>query len=858
MRALLAFKAANLDPFDLLSSWRIPCNITLASKAEGFPESAGFTLPGTQAPAQMAAAVVDSSVLDATAEGKAQGTGTGSGKALSEDCRTLARVVCRRWFGVKCNTQGRVKELNLNTKNSAQAAMMSFFGTRRTLWGDFSLGQSLPPEIEGLEQLTLLDLSYNLDSSSNLGGLVGPIPRELSRLTRLEVLNLGNNQLWGPVPSFLSALTRLTSLSLNLNNFTGSLPPSLSALQRLKFLQLSGLRGISGSAPSALGRLASLEYVSLTSSPLQGSIPDSFSALTNLTYWDMAAVGFSGSLPSWISRLSGLGYLGTQRNNFSGSIPPELGRLSGLFSIDLSYNKLSGSIPETLIDGLCNASRSKPETNLLLAELNYLTLSNNSLSGDLPMALSRCTALQILQLSRNRFTGEFPPLEFFTSMPSLQELYLAYNKIRGTVPIDLFSKSEYLTSAVLSNNRLEGPMPLLACNKGGPGPLIDMSNNNFTGRLEDVLGSPGLAKCLVNDATRGRISKQWELHLAGNSLTGPIPPEAFTMTITALHLENNRLSGPLPQRFNCSKVLLDFSAAQNELSGTIPAALGTCTGLQNLDLSGNRLKGGIPKDLRRTGRNLQTLMLGGNLLEGSIPAVLDALQQLSALNLSANRLSSTLPSSITQLPLLALLDMSNNNLTGPLLPQIGGLSLLTALSFKGNQLSGSVPISLAPPNMPLLRLLDLSSNKLSGAIPYGFASVSPQHLALNLSYNNLSGPIPGAPTSEFARTMPSSSVANNSLCGGFDYPPCPVPTTAGSSLSTGAIVGIAVAGVFGLLLAVLGTLWFVRKRSEWAGGTMIVFEHLDFRLTIQSILDATENFSDKSKLGRGGFGSVYK
>lgn len=50
----------------------------------------------------------------------------------------------------------------------------------------------------------------------------------------------------------------------------------------------------------------------------------------------------------------------------------------------------------------------------------------------------------------------------------------------------------------------------------------------------------------------------------------------------------------------------------------------------------------------------------------------------------------------------------------------------------------------------------------------------------------------------------------------------------------------------------------LRQRDEWAGGTMMVFEKLDFNLTINHILEATENFSDSYKLGRGGFGTVYR
>mmetsp|Transcript_25193 Transcript_25193/g.58573 ORF Transcript_25193/g.58573 Transcript_25193/m.58573 type:complete len:174 (-) Transcript_25193:125-646(-) len=58
-------------------------------------------------------------------------------------------------------------------------------------------------------------------------GLVGTIPSELSDLSSLEQLWLGDNHLTGMIPSELSQLTRLDILQLQGNAFSGNMPTEI-------------------------------------------------------------------------------------------------------------------------------------------------------------------------------------------------------------------------------------------------------------------------------------------------------------------------------------------------------------------------------------------------------------------------------------------------------------------------------------------------------------------------------------------------------------------------------------------------------------------------------------------------------
>ena len=128
-------------------------------------------------------------------------------------------------------------------------------------------------------------------------------------------------------------------------------------------------------------------------------------------------------------------------NDLSGSIPLKLGKLADLQTLDLGLNNLSGQIPKQI-------------GNLL--KLSSLNLSGNRFMDSIPDEIGKMHSLGRLDLSQNMLTGEIPPL--LGELRYLETLNLSHNQLSGTIP-HTFDDLISLTSADISYNQLEGPLP---------------------------------------------------------------------------------------------------------------------------------------------------------------------------------------------------------------------------------------------------------------------------------------------------------------------------------------------------------------------------------------------------------------
>ena len=262
---------------------------------------------------------------------------------------------------------------------------------------------------------------------------------------------------------------------------------------------------------------------------------------------------------------------------------------------------------------------------------------------------------------------------------------------------------------------------------------------------------------------------------------------------------------------------------------------------------------------------LNSLDLSSNSLNGSALSTVSNLKSLLELRLQENKFSGGLPDSLSDLDMLIVLQLGGNILGGSIPSALGRLLNLGALNLSGNSLVGDIPPQLG--NLVALESLDLSFNNLTG----GLATFGSLHIlhALNVSYNEFSGPLPDN-LLVFLNSTPSSFNGNPGLC---------ISCSNNNSYCKGTNVlkpcggskKREVHGRFRLALIILGSLFVGallvlvlacillnsrdwRKKSEESVSTM--FEGSSSKLN--EVIEATENFDDKYIIGTGAHGTVYK
>ncbi|GKB54584.1 MDIS1-interacting receptor like kinase 2-like protein [Tanacetum coccineum] len=109
--------------------------------------------------------------------------------------------------------------------------------------------------------------------------------------------------------------------------------------------------------------------------------------------------------------------LSLSNNRLSGLIPLDLGLLCELSSLDLSMNKFNGSIPSLIGD---------------FSKLFNLNFSNNKFTHEIPAQLGRLLQLNHLDLSHNSFSGETPSA--LSSLNSLEMLNLSWFLGEDVIP----------------------------------------------------------------------------------------------------------------------------------------------------------------------------------------------------------------------------------------------------------------------------------------------------------------------------------------------------------------------------------------------------------------------------------------
>ncbi|PKI66218.1 hypothetical protein CRG98_013386 [Punica granatum] len=184
--------------------------------------------------------------------------------------------------------------------------------------------------------------------------------------------------------------------------------------------------------------------------------------------------------------------------------------------------------------------------------------------------------------------------------------------------------------------------------------------------------------------------------------------------------------------------------------------------------------------------------------------------------------------------------LSSMNFSGSLSPKVGLLRTLTTLTLRGNGITGEIPEEYG--NLKSLTNLDLENNRLTGQIPASLGNLKKLQFFLT----------------------------GNKLNCGINLPhPC-ASDSGNSGSSRKSKVGIIIGVVGGLVLLLLcGMLVFLYKgrRNGYRREVFVdVAGEVDGRIAFgqlkrfawRELQIATDNFSEKSVLGQGGFGKVYK
>ncbi|KAK8558789.1 hypothetical protein V6N13_098425 [Hibiscus sabdariffa] len=235
---------------------------------------------------------------------------------------------------------------------------------------------------------------------------------------------------------------------------------------------------------------------------------------------------------------------------------------------------------------------------------------------------------------------------------------------------------------------------------------------------------------------------------------------------------------------------------------------------------------------------------------------------VTRVDLGNANLSGPLVPQLGQLPNLQYLELYANNISGPIPEDLGNLTSLVSLDLYSNALIGDIPTTLG--KLAKLRFLRLNNNTLTGQIPRSLTAIMSLQV-LDLSNNKLVGDIPV--NGSFSLFTPIS-FSNNSLNIPPPSPPPPIPppaaTSSGNS-ATGAIAGGVAVGAALLFAAPAIVIAWWRKRKPLDPFFDVPAEedpevHLGQlkRFSLRELQVATDYFSNKNILGKGGFGKVYK
>ncbi|KAM6574169.1 hypothetical protein CsatA_022496 [Cannabis sativa] len=537
---------------------------------------------------------------------------------------------------------------------------------------------AFPGELFKVPTLMTLDLTDNVLLS-------GSLP-EFPRNNSLRKLMLPFTNFSKELPSSIGNLWNLSTLDLSFCHFSGTIPSSISKLTQLSNLQLS-FNNFTGPIPS-FNKSKKLTQIDLNHNSLTGEIPSAHcEGLLNLVEIDLEDNFLKGSIPSTLFELPLLKKISLAKNQFN-NLEFQTASSSILTTLDLSSNNLEGPFLLSI---------------LKLKNLSSLDLSYNKLNGTLQLDIfQELDQLAVLDLSYNNWSVNASVTKFtLKSFPQFEKLTLASCNIRAFP--NLLKNQLGMVALDLSNNRIHGEIPNWIWEVGNNTNLafLNLSHNHLVG-MEEPYSLPSSLSLL---------------DLNSNYLGGKIPVVPASIGYVDLSNNNFTSSIPI-QFFNDLSSLGFFSISNNSFSGVIPESICSASGLQVLDLSHNKLSGKIPRCLFEIGVSLEVLNLRQNNLRGPIQdAFFPTDCDLKTLDLNGNSIQGKIPKSLANCAALEVLDLGHNNMVGEFPCLLKNTTTLQVLVLRSNNFAGTIGCPNTNGTWEMLQILDLAQNNFSGVIP---------------------------------------------------------------------------------------------------------------------------------------------
>ncbi|WRX15168.1 Leucine-rich repeat - like 10 [Theobroma cacao] len=572
-------------------------------------------------------------------------------------------VDCCRWDGVHCSpTSSHVIRIFFYHEKQDEDQWfpdMSLFSQLKQLQelhleGNHIGGLTNPEAICELVYLESLDLSDN--------SIEDVVPTCWGNMPSLRALKLSKNRFQGNLTSFLANLSNIELIGVSHNLFEGLLPFSIFAnITKLSHLDLSYNYQLEVETETPIWHPSfQVQHLFLAGCNLNRQsghiIPRFLSTQHKLQNLDLSSNLLVGNFPTWmLHNVSSV--LSLRGNSFVGQFPLGRQNKSTLTSLDISDNHLDGHLPTNII--------------LVLPELYKFNASSNQFSGNILPSLGELKNLQSLDLSNNLLSGVVP-VDLTQNSP-LWYLNLSNNSLHGE-PLPENCGMPKLTWLLLHNNLFVGNMPACLSNCSSL-KLIDVRHNQLSGTISNLPVFMQLGALL----------------LGANQFRGHLPKQFCQMQMLQfLDFSKNKFSGNIPSCLNnnsvwrkkfqaSSWVPIDFTTKGNSYSYQgIPLTLMT-----GIDFSVNELAGAIPYEIGELSE-LHSLNLSQNLLTGHIPTSFKNLTNLESLDLSHNNLTGQIPPEIVQINTLSTFSVAFNNLSGRI-PSNEQLSTFSESSFQGNQ-----------------------------------------------------------------------------------------------------------------------------------------------------------------------------